>query len=183
MSAMVCTVCSEDITDRAMKAGERLYHEHHFTCSVCQMSLADPGVITYTKHDKLYCQDDYMRQFVPVCAKCDQYITQECVKAMDKNWHPECFQCVGCSVQFSGSLTYRESGGAAFCDECYAEKILPKCFGCQRPITDRALKALDVQWHVKCFVCEECKTTFENSKNFYSVDGKPQCAECAGVAE
>ena len=43
MSAMVCTVCSEDITDRAMKAGERLYHEHHFTCSVCQMSLADPG--------------------------------------------------------------------------------------------------------------------------------------------
>ena len=92
---MVCTVCSEDITDRAMKAGERLYHEHHFTCSVCQMSLADPGkqylssvnkafdtidifsgVITYTKHDKLYCQDDYMRQFVPVCAKCDQYITQ-----------------------------------------------------------------------------------------------------------
>ena len=43
MSAMVCTVCSEDITDRAMKAGERLYHEHHFTCSVCQMSLTDPG--------------------------------------------------------------------------------------------------------------------------------------------
>ena len=94
MSAMVCTVCSEDITDRAMKAGERLYHEHHFTCSLCQMSLTDPGrqhlsfvnkyfdhiifsgVITYTKHDKLYCQDDYMRQFVPVCAKCDQYITQ-----------------------------------------------------------------------------------------------------------
>ena len=46
------------------------------------------------------------------------------------------------------------AGGAAFCDECYAEKILPKCFGCHRPITDRALKALDVQWHVKCFVCE-----------------------------
>ena len=46
------------------------------------------------------------------------------------------------------------AGGAAFCDECYYEKILPKCFGCQRPITDRALKALDVQWHVKCFVCE-----------------------------
>ena len=77
-----------------MKAGERLYHEHHFTCAVCQMSLADPGdvmmstlmglvtiliflgVVTYTKHDKLYCQDDYMKQFVPVCAKCDQYITQ-----------------------------------------------------------------------------------------------------------
>lgn len=91
---------------------------------------------------------------------------------MDKNWHPEHFQCVGCSVQFSGSLTYRESGeaimsdddqtlvtshysgGSAFCDQCYAERILPKCFGCHRPITDRALKALDAQWHVECFVCE-----------------------------
>ena len=88
------------------------------------------GLVTYTKHDKLYCQDDYMKQFVPVCAKCDQYITQvwdhssdlmsliikfcqECVKAMDKSWHPEHFQCVGCSVQFSGSLTYRESGEAS----------------------------------------------------------------------
>ena len=94
---------------------------------------------------------------------------QECVKAMDKSWHPEHFQCVGCSVQFSGSLTYRESGeascqmsdvtshypgGAAYCEQCYAERILPKCFGCHRPITDRALKALDAQWHVECFVCE-----------------------------
>ena len=92
---MVCSVCSGDITDRAMKAGGRLYHYDHFTCTVCGMSLADPGahqalfhdslsdisiifaeVVTYTKHDQLYCQEDYMRQFAPVCAKCDQYITQ-----------------------------------------------------------------------------------------------------------
>ena len=46
------------------------------------------------------------------------------------------------------------SGGSAFCEECYAETVLPKCYGCQQPITDRALKALDAQWHVKCFVCE-----------------------------
>ena len=58
MSAMVCTVCSEDITDRAMKAGERLYHEHHFTCTVCGMSLADPGKQTFKIFfDTSYLQD------------------------------------------------------------------------------------------------------------------------------
>ena len=145
MSAMVCTVCSEDITDRAMKAGERLYHEHHFTCSVCQMSLTDPGKqhlsLVNKSFDTLYFQELlHTRSMISSTAKMITWgslspfapnvistslryqmlsgchsannpkLCQECVKAMDKNWHPECFQCVGCSVQFSGSLTYRESG-------------------------------------------------------------------------
>ena len=76
MSTMVCTVCDGNITDKAMKAGDKLYHEEHFTCCLCGTSLAGPGVATYTKHEKLYCHDDYMRQFVPVCAKCNDYITQ-----------------------------------------------------------------------------------------------------------
>jgi len=181
MASMVCTVCDSAITDKAMKAGDKLYHEEHFTCTICGCSLAGPGVATYTKQDKLYCHDDYMQQFVPICAKCNQYITQECVKAMDKTWHPEHFQCIGCEIQFSGTLTYRESGGDAYCDNCYSDKILPKCAGCKQPISDRALKAFDTQWHVKCFVCEECKTTFEGSKNFYAVDGKPQCGKCVGA--
>ena len=76
MSGMVCTVCNDNITDKAMKAGDKLYHEEHFTCAECGTSLADPSVATYTKNDSLYCQQDYMKKFVPVCAKCDQYITQ-----------------------------------------------------------------------------------------------------------
>ena len=205
-AAMVCTVCSEDITDRAMKAGERLYHEHHFTCSVCGMSLADPGkqrlsleylfwqiifsgLVTYTKHDKLYCQDDYMKQFVPVCAKCDQYITQvwdhssdlmslgesswNYVRNVSKPWRRAGIRSTSSVWDAQSSspaawhiasqvrphvimtdVTSHYPGGAAYCDQCYAERILPKCFGCHRPITDRALKALDAQWHVECFVCE-----------------------------
>ena len=46
------------------------------------------------------------------------------------------------------------TGGDAYCDNCYSDKILPKCAGCKQPISDRALKAFDTQWHVKCFVCE-----------------------------
>ena len=77
MSTMTCTVCSETITDRAMKAGDKLYHEETcFACRQCSMSLAGPGVAIYTKEEQLYCQDCYMSLFVPVCAKCNQHITQ-----------------------------------------------------------------------------------------------------------
>ena len=67
---------NDNITDKAMKAGDKLYHEEHFTCTECGTSLADPSVATYTKNESLYCQQDYMKKFVPICAKCDQYITQ-----------------------------------------------------------------------------------------------------------
>ena len=72
---------------------------------------------------------------------------------MDKSWHPEHFQCYGCLVQFSGSMSYREKDSHPYCDSCYTDMVLPKCGGCGKPITDRALKAFDTQWHVSCFVC------------------------------
>ena len=73
---MTCSICAETITDRAMKAGDKLYHEEHFTCTQCGLSLAGADVATYTKQESLYCQDCYMALFVPVCARCNQYITQ-----------------------------------------------------------------------------------------------------------
>ena len=76
MSVMTCTICAETITDRAMKAGDKLYHEEHFTCTQCGLSLAGAEVAIYTKQESLYCQDCYMALFVPVCARCNQYITQ-----------------------------------------------------------------------------------------------------------
>ena len=30
---------------------------------------------------------------------------------------------------------------------------------------------------------QDCKTTFEGAKNFYSVEGMPICGACAGVSD
>ena len=75
-STMICVTCNDEITDRAMKAGEKLYHEDHFLCCVCNTGLKTVAV--YTKNDQLYCEADYMSKFVPVCARCQEYITQVC---------------------------------------------------------------------------------------------------------
>ena len=53
-----------------------MYCEGCFSCGECGAALAGPGTATYTKHDKLYCHDHYMKIFVPVCARCGEYITQ-----------------------------------------------------------------------------------------------------------
>ena len=63
-------------------------------------------------------------------------------------------QCVECAAPFSGSLSYREEGGQPYCDPCYTATVLPRCAGCTQPITDRALRAMDQQWHVTCFTCQ-----------------------------
>merc|ERR1712004_782265 len=46
-----------------------------------------------------------------------------------------------------------------------------------------APRAFDKQWHIQCFVCSECKKTFEGSQNFYSIDNQPVCGPCAGFNE
>ena len=52
MSVMTCSICAETITDRAMKAGDKLYHEEPcFTCTQCGLSLAGADVAIYTKQE------------------------------------------------------------------------------------------------------------------------------------
>ena len=85
----------------------------------------------------------------------DFSIPQDCVRAMGKTWHSKCFGCEICGLNFSiAQCGFHENEGRALCESCYANNILPKCQGCQKPITDRTMKAMGGQWHVSCFVCK-----------------------------
>ena len=44
--------------------------------------------------------------------------------------------------------------GRPYCRNCYIDLTCSKCVGCTKPITDKAVKALDSDWHVDCFVCK-----------------------------
>jgi len=180
----VCFGCLAQFT-ASMSYREREgkpYCDHCYTdtvlpkCGGCGEPITD-------REDRLYCDQCYKEQFVPRCAKCQDFITSDCIRAMDQSWHPEHFVCFGCLAQFTASMSYREREGKPYCDHCYTDTVLPKCGGCGEPITDRALRAFDKQWHIKCFVCSECKKTFEGSQNFYSIENQPVCGPCAGVNE
>ena len=54
----------------------------------------------------------------------------------------------------NGSVGFHEHNNQAYCEHCYTNIVLPKCRACEKPITDRTMKAMGNQWHVSCFVCK-----------------------------
>ncbi|XP_040576134.1 PDZ and LIM domain protein 7 [Lepeophtheirus salmonis] len=177
----VCYKCNLNIEGRAMKAKDYLYHDDEkcFSCEKCNCDLRKVSV--YSKDGKLYCEKNYKEEFIPKCAHCMEYIIENCVRAMDKTWHAHHFSCYDCMKTFTPDMGYHEFEGRPYCEPCYTKTALPKCKGCSSAITDKAMKALGGQWHIKCFVCKDCKTTFEGQKSFYSVEDKPICGACAGM--
>ena len=79
---------------------------------------------------------------------------QGCVRAMEKTWHMHHFSCYSCDKQFSAECGYHEHEEKPYCEKCYTEIALPKCQGCKKPITDKAINAMGGPWHLTCFVCK-----------------------------
>ncbi|XP_015680100.1 LIM domain-containing protein 1-like [Protobothrops mucrosquamatus] len=45
-----------------------------------------------------YCEHDFQMLFAPCCGECGEFIIGRVIKAMNNNWHPECFCCELCDV-------------------------------------------------------------------------------------
>ncbi|GAA5910610.1 hypothetical protein JCM6882_001039 [Rhodosporidiobolus microsporus] len=74
-------------------------------------------------------------------------------------------------IQLSGD-------GQPFCRPCFAERFLPKCRKCTKPIEGGAVTSSDGKvvgkYHRACFACFECGEKFASGE-FYVFDGKPYC--------
>lgn len=167
----VCYKCTKPILGQVVTALGRPWHPEHFTCFHCDKAL---GLETYFERDsQAYCETDYHTLFSPRCANCKTAILDKCISALDQTWHPECFVCSSCLKPF-GDDCYHERNGEPFCQACFQGRFLPKCGKCVQPIEDNFISSLGQQWHMDCFVCEECSTPFRNG-NYFEHDGKPYC--------
>lgn len=72
--------------------------------------------------------------------------------ALDTTWHPEHFFCAQCGNTF-GDDGFHEKDGKPYCRDDYFNMFAPKCGGCNAPIMDNYISALNAQWHPECFVC------------------------------
>lgn len=48
---------------------------------------------------------------------------------------------------------FHERKGKPYCRQDFIALFAPKCQGCERPLTDNYLSALQGVWHPECFVC------------------------------
>ncbi|KAJ8375168.1 hypothetical protein SKAU_G00057480, partial [Synaphobranchus kaupii] len=94
-----CTVCSEPIMERILRATEKAYHPHCFTCVVCHRSL-DGIPFTVDAANHIHCIEDFHKKFAPRCSVCKEPIMpapgqEETVRivSLDRDFHVQCYRC------------------------------------------------------------------------------------------
>ncbi|XP_026476830.1 paxillin-like isoform X2 [Ctenocephalides felis] len=174
-----CGACDKAIVGQVITALGKTWHPEHFVCNHCNQELGTRNFFERDGHP--YCEPDYHNLFSPRCAYCNGAILDKCVTALEKTWHTEHFFCAQCGQQF-GEEGFHEKDGKPYCRNDYFDMFAPKCGGCNRPIMENYISALNSQWHPDCFVCRDCKKPV-SGKSFYAMEGKPVCPKCVGVEE
>lgn len=121
----------------------------------------------------------------------------DCLNAIGKHFHPECFVCSYCGKLFGNSPFFLEDG-QPYCEADWNEMFTTKCFACGFPVEagDRWVEALSHNYHSQCFNCsvstkywiiflicvdyifflplQSCKTNLEG-QSFFAKNGRPFC--------
>ncbi|KAH7729613.1 CBN-ALP-1 protein [Aphelenchoides avenae] len=171
----VCEFCRKDIRGAFVLATGKAWCPEHFTCSnsACNRQLLDCGFVEEKGHK--YCEKCFETLIAPICGKCGLPITADCLNALQKQWHPECFVCAHCRKPFGNSAFYLENA-QPYCEQDWNMLFTTKCTSCKYPIEagDRWVEALGGAFHSNCFSCTVCQTNLEG-QSFYAKDGKPFC--------
>ncbi|CAF0889541.1 unnamed protein product [Rotaria sp. Silwood1] len=170
-----CYACGIHIRGPFISAIERCYCVDHFTCSKCSTNLMDCGFVE--ENGKLYCEHDFEQYFAPFCAKCGQKILKECIHALEKTWHPQCFICTACKKAI-GTGSFHVEEGHPYCIEDYQRMFQAKCTGCEFPIEpgDKYLEAIGGIYHAECFNCSLCQVSLDGQA-FVVKNNRPYCRQ------
>ncbi|XP_055690947.1 PDZ and LIM domain protein Zasp isoform X15 [Lutzomyia longipalpis] len=172
----VCCVCDKKIARGPfITALGRIWCPDHFICvnGECRRPLADIGFVE--EKGNLYCEYCFEKYIAPSCSKCGAKIKGDCLNAIGKHFHPECFTCAYCGKLFGNSPFFLEEGNP-YCEADWNEMFTTKCFACGFPVEagDRWVEALSHNYHSQCFNCTTCKKNLEG-QSFFAKGGRPYC--------
>uniref|UniRef100_H2ZWN7 Leupaxin n=1 Tax=Latimeria chalumnae TaxID=7897 RepID=H2ZWN7_LATCH len=166
-----CASCRKRIAGKMITAMGLTWHPEHFVCTHCGEEIGNTGF--FERDNMAYCSKDYHNLFSPRCAYCSGPILDQILTALDKSWHPEHFFCAHCGEVFTEE-GFMEKEGKAYCRQDFFNLFSPRCGGCNRPVLDNYLSAVNTVWHPECFVCGDCMTPFVNGC-FFESEGRPFC--------
>ncbi|XP_069167324.1 uncharacterized protein Zasp52 isoform X34 [Procambarus clarkii] len=170
-----CHGCHTPIRGPFVSALGKTWCPDHFVCSTvsCRRALIDMGFVE--EQGSLHCEDCYEKYFAPICGKCDKRVKGDCLNAVGKQFHPECFCCAYCGKVFGSGAFYLEDG-LPYCEADWNDLFTTKCVGCGFPIEagDRWVEALNNNYHSQCFKCSKCHKNLEG-QSFFAKGGKPFC--------
>uniref|UniRef100_A0A8R1DWH5 LIM zinc-binding domain-containing protein n=1 Tax=Caenorhabditis japonica TaxID=281687 RepID=A0A8R1DWH5_CAEJA len=161
----------------------KTFHTSCLTCCECHVLLGK----YFEKDGRMYCVEDYHKKFSPKCHKCDKVITDRRTTVKNKTFHASCFKCCECHVLLGEHF---EKDGRMYCVEDYHKKFSPKCYNCDKVITDSRTTAKNKNFHTSCFKCCECHVLlgkhFERDDRLYCGEDyhkkfSPKCHGCQQV--
>ncbi|XP_077285691.1 Z band alternatively spliced PDZ-motif protein 52 isoform X2 [Arctopsyche grandis] len=140
----VCTQCNKQITRGPfISALGRIWCPEHFVCvnNTCRRHLQDIGFVE--ENGQLYCEYCFEQFIAPACDKCHAKIKGDCLNAIGKHFHPECFCCAYCGKLFGNNPFFLEEG-LPYCEADWNELFTTKCFACGFPVEagDRCAKKI-----------------------------------------
>ncbi|XP_025408375.1 PDZ and LIM domain protein Zasp isoform X6 [Sipha flava] len=171
-----CNCCRTQITRGPfITALGKIWCPEHFVCTneKCKRPLQDIGFVE--EDNGLYCEYCFEQYLAPVCSKCSKKIKADCLNAIGKQFHPECFNCTYCGKLFGNSPFFLEDS-LPYCENDWNELFTTKCIACGFPIEagDRWVEALNNNYHSPCFNCSKCKVNLEG-QSFFAKGGRPYC--------
>ncbi|KAK9512485.1 hypothetical protein O3M35_000906 [Rhynocoris fuscipes] len=171
----LCGHCNNQIRGPFITALGKIWCPDHFVCvnAKCRRPLQDIGFVE--EADGLYCEFCFEQYLAPTCDKCNAKIKGDCLNAIGKHFHPECFRCAYCEKMFGNNPFFLEDA-LPYCEADWNELFTTKCFSCGFPIEagDRWVEALSNNYHSQCFNCTMCKKNLEG-QSFYAKGGRPYC--------
>ncbi|XP_075251628.1 leupaxin-like isoform X1 [Convolutriloba macropyga] len=177
-----CHQCNQPIIETFVSALDQNWHPECFACNECHLQLGEGEVSYHEGPDgKAYCSECYSTRAAPKCRgrKCGgQLIHQQFISALGGQWHPECFVCSECNVEFASSGNFFEFEGDPYCELHYHKKRGSLCLRCSQPITGRCITAMGgKRFHPEHFVCVFCMKQL-NKGTFKEYKQQPYCHPC-----
>lgn len=186
-STDVCGFCRKyvNLSEPAIEALNRTYHEACFQCRSCHILLASKQY--YNKAGIPLCEDCYQAS-LEVCWACGEVIKYQVMRALERAYHPQCFTCTTCKQQIGEQRFAQGEVGEVYCLPDYYRKYAPKCNACQQLIIPKedgtdsyTVECLGFPYHEDCYRCEMCSihlTPEPSEHGCYPLDGKLLCKPC-----
>jgi len=161
LKGLKCGYCHELITEgKYIVAFQQKWHIHHVFCATCQKSLGEGKRVEF--HGKFYCPEDSKLITNNIYARCQQPIPKgvKFTKALDKNWHDECFVCDLCGKNLE---TYFSVDQTPYCSDHIG--IASHCAQCQKSFVQkfgppaRRVQFQDKFYHVNHAICSVCNNS------------------------
>lgn len=176
-----CAGCGSALGSGYITAMEKDWHPQCFVCAGCKSPFPTGQ---FRRHEgSPYCDGCFVSMHALKCAACSQPISGEVFKAMDRNYHAECFKCSP-GKPFAHVLPpgapFHMHEDEILCPEHYKERFMTRCFGCKEAIEGQFIRVMDRPMHQNCWKCLACQDQL-NSENATYLDDQFFCKSCASA--